>query len=254
MIYLKTFEQMNESNDSNTLESLLKKFSKSVDSNKLKNLLEPYQDTIKKYYDKYYKDGVIDAQLIYNDFKKLNFSANEEYSWDDEEDYADDDSKNPILRLLYRVFVRFPKNVITGIWSIFKETVIDSFRDGEVMLGAIASFIWVITAVLVFVIGVFAYQATDWYFNGLESGKIITELQFTPAHQQAVVHTVRTGKSSYTYVTYIHVPDTWSTEVEGDNGRIEDWSTTNPNLVDKVRIGTLIKNDDNWQWAGTEKR
>ena len=253
MQYIKTFNQLNESNDSNILEKLLSKFSENIDSDKLKKLLEPYQNTIKKYYDKYYKNGVIDAQLIYNDFKKFNFSANEEYSWDDE-DYADDDSKNPILRLLYRVFVRFPKNVITGIWSIFKETVIDSFSDGDIMLGAIASFLWVITAVLVFVLGVFTYQATDWYFNGLESGKIITELEFKPAHSQPVVHTISNGKTTSTYITYIWVPDTWTTEVEGENGRIEDWSTTNPNLVDKVRIGTLVKNDTDWQWVGTEKK
>jgi hypothetical protein len=251
MQYIKTFNQLNESNDSNTLEKLLSKFSENIDSDKLKSFLEPYKETLKKYYNKYSKDGVIDAQLIYNDFRKFNFSANERYDW---EDYADDESKSPILRLLYKIFVRFPKNFVTGIWEFFKETVIDSFRDGDIMLGVISSFLWAMVAILVFIIGVFTYQATDWYFNGLESGKVITELQFTPEHEQPIVHTVSTGKSSYTYVTYIHVPDTWTTEVEGDNGRIEDWSTTNPNLVDKVKIGTPVKNDNDWQWAGTEKR
>ena len=250
MLYIKTFEQLNESTDSSILDRLLNKFSK-LDANKLKKLLEPYKETIKKYYDKYVKDGVVDAQLIYNDFKRFNFSANERYSWGD---YADDKSNNPILRFLYKVFVRFPKNVISGIWDFFYTSVIESFREGDYFIGTIATFLWTMVAILVYVIGVFTYDATDWYFHGLESGKIIAELQFTPAHEQAVVHTVSTGKSSYSYVTYIHVPDTWTTEVEGENGRIEDWSTTNSEIANKVKVGQLVKNDDNWQWVSTKKR
>jgi hypothetical protein len=258
MIYLKTFDQINESKDSNVLEKLLEKFSKGINNDKLLKLLSPYKDVIKKYYDKYVdKDGVIDAALISSDFKKFNFSANESLDYDDLSDRLDDkeDSiKNPILRILFKVFVKFPTKVVMGIWDIFKVIVIEAFEEGDYFIGGIGIFITILTAILVTIIGVFTYNATDWYFNGLEKGKVITEFTFTPAHDQAVVHTVSTGKSMYTYTTYHWVPDTWTTEVEGDNGRIEDWSTENSSVVDTTKIGTVVKRDGNWSWVGTEKR
>jgi hypothetical protein len=251
MIYLKTFDQINESKDSNVLETLLEKFSKGINNDKLLKLLEPYKDTLKKYYDKYYKNGVIDSQLIYNDFKSFNFSANERYSW---EDYGDDKSKNPILRFLYKVFVRFPKSFAKDVWEMFEYTVLDEFRERSFLGGIVGSLLWIMVAILVYILGFYAYKATDWYFNGLNSGKVITELHFIPEHEEAILNTMSDGKTTYTYTTYIHIPDTWTTKVEGDNGRIEDWQTTNRNLVNKIKVGMLINNDDNWDWYGTEKR
>jgi len=252
MQYLQTFEQLNESNKNELVKKLLEKFSK-LDINKLKKILDPYKDTLKKYYDKYSKDNVVDVQLIYNDLKRFSFTS-ERYSWEEPEDYADDTSNNIILRILYKVFVRFPKNIVTGIWEIFKETVIELFQEGEYFMGSLMSIIWVIAAILAFVISVYTFQFVDMSFNGLEKGTITSELTFTPAHNQPIVNTVSNGKTTYTYTTYIWVPDTWTAQVTGDNGRVEDWSTTNSNLVDHVKKGDHIKNDQNWTWTFTEKR
>ena len=251
MQYIKSFNQLNESKSSDLVNKLLTKFSK-LDVSKLRSLLEPYKETIKKYHDKYSKNNVVDIQLIHNDLKKFSFNTNERNSWDDE-DFADDESNNLVLRILYRIFVRFPKSVVTGIWEFFRDTVIESFRDGEYFLGMVMSVVWVIAAILTFAIGVFTYQVIDHSFNGLEKGRITSEISFTPAHLQPIVNTVSNGKTTYTYTTYVQVPDTWTAQVTGENGRIEDWSTTNSRIADYVKVGDNIKNDDNWTWCLTEK-
>lgn len=252
MLYIKSFDQLNESKSSDLVSKLLTKFSK-LDVNKLKNILEPYKDTIEKYYNKYSKNNVVDIQLIHNDLKKFSFNTNERNSWDDE-DFGDNESNNLVLRILYKIFVRFPKSVVTGIWGFFKETVIEAFQDGEYFLGMLMSVVWTIAAILAFAISVFTYQFVDHTFNGLETGKITSELIFTPEHIQPIVHTVSNGKTSYTYTTYINVPDTWTAQVTGDNGRVEDWSTTNSKLANYVKVGDKINNDNNWTWSFTEKK
>ncbi len=79
MRYIKSYEQLNESTSSDTLKSLLDKFSNKIDSKKLAEVIIPNKDILIPYYKKYVKDGVVNADMIYSDFSKFNFKANEGY-------------------------------------------------------------------------------------------------------------------------------------------------------------------------------
>jgi hypothetical protein len=156
MRYIKSYTQLNESAGSDILETLLDKFSKKVDSKKLAELILPNKDILLPYYKKYVKDGVINADMIYSDFSKFNFKANEGY-WDPK-DYADDENNHPVLRFLYKLFVRWPKSFITGIWEVFYDTVIDTWRDSKFM-SILASIAWILTALLVYLrLGISLYD------------------------------------------------------------------------------------------------
>jgi len=254
MKHIKTYQQLNESKNEDILKPILDKFSSKIDMKGLTEFLLPNKELLKNHYMKYVKNGVIDANAIHSDFSKFNFSANE--SWYRKNDYADDTDNNPILRFLYKLFVRWPKSFVSGIWEFFHDTVIESFKDGGmgIVMGFFALLMWIVVAILVFLLGVLIAQTIEWGMNGLDKGKVKTELRFEPAHYELHTHTINTGKTFYTYTTNDYVPDKWHTQVEGENGRIEQWVTYNHSVGDTTKVGQEVKNDDNWSWEGTIKR
>lgn len=255
MKYLKTHQQLNESKGENILKDLLDNFSKKVDTKKLSEFVTPHKEFLKPYFNKYVENGVIDAELIHSDFKKLNFTASTNESWYRDDDYADNTDNNPILRFLYKFFVRWPKSFVKGLWEFFYDTVIETFKDGG--MGIVMSFLmllmWVGTAILVFILGVFTYQVTDYAFNGLDKGVVKTEVRFEPAHYEDHVHTMIIGKTTTTYVTHDWEPDKWHTQVQEEGGKsVENWVTYNKEVGEHTNVGQEVNNDDNWTWEGTE--
>lgn len=248
MRYIKSYTQLNESTGSDILKPLLDKFSNKIDSKKLAELILPNKDILLPYYNKYVKNGVIQADMIYSDFSKFNFKANEGY-WDPE-DYADDKNNHPVLRFFYKLFVRWPKSFITGVWEIFYDTVIDTWRDSKFM-SIVMSILWIGVAMLVYLIGYLTYSFVEHSINGLENGVVKAE-EFRPAHYETHIHTINTGKTVSTYTTNDWVPDTWYVEVEGENGRVETWKTSNSQIGENTEEGDTVKNDDNWTWCGTD--
>jgi hypothetical protein len=256
MKHLKSYQQINESKGSEPIKDILEKFSKKIDTKELVEFLQPYKMHIKKYYDKYVKDGVINADLIHSDFSRLNFTANEERGFRyGDEDYADEDN-NPVLKFLYKLFVRWPKNFVTGLWHFFNETVIETFKDGGmgIVMGIFALAMWIATAILVFALGVFTYQFIEMEFNGLDHGKVESEVSFEPAHYEMTPHTMYIGKTTQTYYTNDYYPDAWHVEVEGEKGRIEKWGTGSERAANHARMGTEISKEDGWSWEWTEKK
>jgi len=254
MKYLKTYQQINESKGSDILKDLLDKFSKKIDGKKLAELLIPNKNLLLPYYKKYCINGVINADMIYVDFSKLNFKANEGY-WDPE-DYADDKENNPLLRFLYKLFVRWPKSFITGLGSIFYDTVVDTWKDNSFvgkLLSVMMSILWVGVAIFVYIIGYITYEFTEHAIRGLDKGKVETE-KFEPAHYEQVPHTMMVGKTTMTYYTNDYISDRWHIEVVGDNGREEWWHTYNGDVAKNITKGQEVTNDDDWTWEGTEKR
>jgi hypothetical protein len=249
MRYIKSYEQLNESTSSDTLKSLLDKFSNKIDSKKLAELVITNKDILIPYYKKYVKDGVVNADMIYSDFSKFNFKANEGY-WNDD-DYADDENNHPVLRFLYKLFVRWPKNFITGVWSIFKDTVIDSWRDNK-FISIMMSVLWIISSILIYLLGYLTYSLIEHEVSGLDSGIVKAE-DFKPAHYESHIHTVSNGNSTMTYTTSDWVPDAWFVEVEGESGRVETWQTYNREVGSSVNTGDKVINDDNWTWCGTDE-
>jgi len=251
MKHLKSFEQMNESLSSDKLKSVLDKLSK-TDTKKLVEVLLPYKSFLKPYYDKYYVNGIVQPELIYADIRKFNFTAKTNESFD--EDYDDDKSNPLIMRILYKIFVKFPKNVIDLISDIFKN-IYESFKDGNWAMGLISSALVIIGGVLIWVLGVFAYQCGDYLFNGLEKGKALGGAEFEAAHYETHYHSYRVGKTTHTYTTHDYVPDRWHVEVRGidDKERVEKWVTYDKKTGDDVWKGDLLVNDDNWEWEFTEE-
>jgi hypothetical protein len=248
MRYIKSYTQLNESTGFDILNPLLDKFSKNIDSKKLSELILPNKDILLPYYKKYVKDGVIQADMIYSDFSKFNFKANEGY-WND--DYADDQDNHPVLRFLYKLFVRWPKNFITGVWRLFYDTVIDTWRDSK-FVSILASILWTVAAILVYLLGYLAYSLVEHSVNGLETGIVKSE-EFRPAHYETHVHTTTVNNMTSTYTTSDWVPDTWFVEVEGENGRVETWQTINQQIGESTKEGDKVTNDDNWTWCDTNK-
>lgn len=248
MKYLQSYHELNESNSSDVIQDLIKKFSKKIDSKKLSKLVISNKDLLMPYYNKYVKNGQIMADLILSDFKKFNFKANEGY-WD--RDYADDKNNHPVLRFLYKFFVRWPKSFVSGIWEIFHDTVIDTWRDSKFM-SILMSILWIIVVIFTLLIGYLTYTLIEHSINGLDSGKV-TEMEFVPAHYETHVHTISTGKTISTYTTTDWVPDAYNVLVVGENGREEIWKTYNISLAKEVDEGETIQNDDNWTWIGTQK-
>lgn len=252
MKHLKSYHQLNESKGEDILKSILDKFSTKVDMKRLVEFILPNKEVLKPYYLKYVKNGVIDAGMIYNDFSKFNFSANESWIWD----YAEDEDNNPILRFLYKLFVRWPKNFIKELWEIFHDTVIDSFKEGG--MGIAMSFFglltWIGVATIVFLLGVLTVHAIDWGINGLDKGKIKTELRFEPAHYETNIRIMYIGKIRHTYTTNDYVQDRWHTQIEGESGRVEQWTTYNHEIADTLKVGQEVSKDDNWSWEKTIKK
>ena len=255
MKYIKTFNQINESNENKTLLYFINKISKNIDTKSLFNLLLPNKNLILPYYRKYYKNGIINVDMIYSDFKRLNFRANESFDYDSYKWTRSDNENNennPILRFLYKLFIKWPKNIVIGIWNAFKETVIDEFKDSEFLMGSVGMLLWIMVTVITILIGFFTYQFAEHEFNGLKSGRVKTE-NFEPSHYELHTHTILIGKTTSVYTTNDYVPDKWRVSVIGENGREETWYTYNKDVANNI-VGKTINNDDNWTWEDTNKK
>jgi hypothetical protein len=246
---IKTFKQhnetlLNESLSFDTLKNILNKLSKSVDTKKVANLVIPNKKLLTPYLNKYVKDGVIMADLIYEDFSKLNFRANEAWG-----DYADDSSNHPVLRFLYKLFYRWPKNFIMGVWEVFYDMVIDTWGESKIM-SIFAGMLWLLVGILVYLLGYLTYSVVEHEISGLDKG-IVKEEKFDPGHYEVRVHVISNGKTTSTYTTNDWVPDTWYIEVEGD-GRKEVWYTYNSEVGKSVDVGDEVVNNDDWTWGETK--
>lgn len=248
MKHLKTYSQLNESKVYDILNSLLDKFSEKLDTKKLAGLILPNKDVLLPYYSKYVKNGAIDVDAIYSDFSRFNFKANEGYG--DPVDYADDKNNHPVLRFLYKLFVRWPKNFIKGVWEFFYDTVVETWSDSKIM-SILAGVMWIGTAILVYLLGYVTYTVIEHSISGLESGKVVEE-KFEPGHYELHSHTIIVGKVVSSYTTNDWVPDTWFVEVVGENGRKEVWSTYNQSVGRNTKIGQEVINDNDWTWSETE--
>jgi len=246
MKHLKTYSQINESKQSDLVESLLSIFSKKIDAKKLSNLLLPNRELLLPYINKYCKGGVINGDLIHEDFKKLNFTANES------NDYADDTSNNVILRLLYKMFVRWPKSLVKGIADMFYETVIENWKYDK-FVSIMASIMWLGAAILIYILGYFVYSITEHEISGLKKGIVKSE-DFQAAHSETTMQTVIVGKTTMSIPQTRWINDRWFIEVEGSNGRKEVWVTYNKQRGENIQNGQEVINDKDWTWEETEKK
>lgn len=259
MKHLQTYQQLNESNKGSDLfESLLKKLGDKTDTKKLFKLLLPFKKQMGTFVKKYSSNGKIDADRIFNDLKSFNLTT---------ESLEDDDSmydilksaasNNIILKFLYKFFVTWPKNFVTALWSIFHETVIESWSDPYMGKGIsiMMSLLWVITAVAVYLLSYLAFMFIDMEMNGLDHGKVISK-KFQASHEEIVTTTVMVGKVAVISSYPVHIADRWFIQLkgDGDDARVEDWVTYNPSVADHTKNGDDVKKDDNWSWSGTEKR
>lgn len=245
-----TFEQLNESKKiEGFIENLMGKFFSDIDREKLRKLLSPYKETMIKLSKKYNVNGSIDVNKIHTDIKSL--SVNERH-YNDYYDFDDDDENNIVLRYLYKFFIKWPKNIIVGIWGMFKLTVIESFQDGGmgIGMGILGIIMWILAAILAFLVSVLVYQVTDHTLFGLKSG-VVKSISFEPAHSYQQAHTLIIGKTTTVYYTTEWKNDAWHAEVKGGD-RLEKWETQNRSVADNTEVGDSITNDDNWTWEITE--
>jgi len=251
MKHLKDFEQLNESLVADNLRAITQKLA-NKDNKSIIELFLPYKHLLKPYYKKYYVNGAIQADLIESDLRGFNFTAKTNEGW--EREYDEDDSNPLLLRILYKIFYKFPKSVIDMIVGFVKD-ILDDLRHGQYFRGLVRSFIGIAVAVVVWILGIFAYQCTDYIFNGLEKGVSIGGSTFEPAHYETHVHTVNTGKTHYTYTTHDFVPDRWHVEVRGieDKDRVEKWVTYSKSIGEDVWKGDTLLNDESWTWEITEE-
>lgn len=254
---LLTYQQLNESNKaSEVLEKLLQKFDEKIDTEKLFQFLLPFKKEMDLLCRKYYKNGTIDADQIHSDLKSLSLMK-EEYEWYKRE-FDEDENNNTILRYLYKFFVKWPRNFVTGLWDIFHMTVIETWQDDMMpILGKVMSMlmfiVWILVGIIVYMISVWAFLFFDMKMNGLTHGEV-KKNQFEAAHIEHYSTTVYVGKVPVTTWHTRNVPDRWHIQVTGEKGRIEDWVTYNPNASEIAQPGTEVKKDDNWSWEDTEKR
>lgn len=251
MKHLKTFEQLNESMIGDKMKSALEMLSKK-ETKSLIEMLIPYKNLLKPYYEKYYVNGAVQPEMIEADIRRFNFTAKTNEGWGD--DYADDNSNPFFLRILYKIFVRFPKKIVSALSEWFGD-MFNHFREGEIGMGLASVVLTALGAILIFILGIFAYQCGDYLFNGLDNGVAKSGAQFEPAHYETHVHHVG-GKHPYTYTTHDYVPDRWHVEVQGldeDSHRVEKWTTYDKTEGDGVWKGDTLTNDESWTWDGTEE-
>jgi len=254
---LLTYQQLNESNKfTEVLENLLQKFDEKIDSEKLFQFLLPFKKEMDLLCRKYYKDGAIDADQIHSDIKSFSLMKEERGYFDRE--YDEDEANNVILRYLYKFFVKWPKNFVTGLWKFFHMTVIETWQDSydgflSKVMSVIALICWILVGVIVYLISVWAFLFFDMKMNGLTSGKV-EENRFEAAHTEQYSTTVIVGKVPVTTWHTRNVPDRWYIQVVGESGRIEDWVTYDPQSSEAAQPGANVIKDDNWSWEDTEKR
>ena len=141
------------------------------------------------------------------------------------------------------------KNFLTKIWGLFYETVIDSWENSKT-LSIIASILWILIILVIFMFGYVAYSIIDHEINGISHG-IVKSKRFEQAHYETQLTTISDGKSVTTLTIPEFVPDRWYIEVVGDNGRKETWRTYNESSAKNIIIDQVITSDDNWNWVDT---
>lgn len=254
---LLTYQQLNESNKVTDLfEKLLQKFDEKIDTEKLFQFLLPYKKEMDLLCRKYYKEKTIDADQIHSDLKSFSLMKEEREWW--EKEYDDDETNNTILRYLYKFFVKWPRNFVTGLWNIFKMTVIETWQDDMMpvmskLMSVLALAMWILTGILVYLISVWTFLFFDMKMNGLTQGKV-NKNQFEAAHVEHYTTTIYIGKDPVTQYHTRNVPDRWHIQVLGEKGRIEDWVTYNPQASEEAQPGTNVTKNDDWSWEDTEKR
>jgi len=254
---LLTYQQLNESNkDTDLFEKLLQKFDEKIDTEKLFQFLLPYKKEMDLLCRKYYKEGTIDADQFHSDLKSFSLMKEEREWW--EKEYDDDETNNTILRYLYKFFVKWPRNFVTGLWNIFKMTVIETWQDDMMpvmgkLMSALVLLVWVLVGILVYLISVWTFLFFDMKMNGLTQGKV-NKNQFEAAHVEHYTTTIYIGKVPVTQYHTRNVPDRWHIQVLGEKGRIEDWVTYNPQASEEAQPGTNVTKNDDWSWEDTEKR
>ncbi len=254
---LLTYQQLNESNKvTEVLENLLQKFDEKIDSEKLFQFLLPFKKEMDLLCRKYYKDGTIDADQIHSDLKSFSLMKEEKGYFDRE--YDEDDANNVILRYLYKFFVKWPRNFVTGLWDLFKTTVIETWQDDMMpimskFMSMLMLIVWILVGIVVYLISVWAFLFFDMKMNGLTQGKV-EENRFEAAHIEHYSTTIYVGKVPVTTWHTRNVPDRWHIQVIGKDGRIEDWVTYNPQASEEAQPGTNVTKNDDWSWEDTEKR
>jgi hypothetical protein len=204
--------------------------------------LSPYKSYITKLAKKYTTDGVIDFDRIYNDLKSLRFGISESF----------DKKNNIVLRLLHSFFIGLPKSLIVNMWNIFKDIVIDSFKTRDWITGTLSSIATILVIVIIYTLSYFSYQTGEHVINGLNYGEV-KYIKFEPAHYEKRVRLMHTGSGIHTYRSNYYIADRWIVYVVGENGREEKWVTYSPEIANNTKIGQTIENDDDWDWAGTNK-
>ncbi len=247
---------MNESAIGDKMKSALEKLS-GKENKSLIELLMPYRHLLKPYYEKYYVNGAIQPELIEADIRRFNFTARANEGWEsivDSRDYADNQSNPVLLRILYKVFVRFPKGIVSALAEWFGD-MFRHFREGETYSGLVSATITAVAAVLIYILCIGAYQCGDYIFNGLDNGVAMGGAEFEPAHYETHTHHVG-GKHPHTYTTRDYVPDRWHVEVRGldkEENRTEKWATYNREVGDAVWKGDTLTNNEDWTWEVTEE-
>lgn len=235
------------------MEKILQNFEDKIDNTKLFEFLKPFKNEMDLLCRKYYKNGTIDANQIHSDLKSLSV-MNEERSWG-ELDFDEDDNNNIILRYLYKFFIKWPTDFIKGLWDFFKVTVIEPWEDGigGKFISVMSMSLWILVGILIYVVSVWSFLFFDMKMNGLHSGKV-TETQFEVAHQEQRSNVIMVGKTTIVQYYTVDIPDRWHIQVEGENGRVEDWVTYDKSASDKAQPGEEVTKNQDWSWEMTEKR
>jgi hypothetical protein len=201
---------------------------------------------------KYSSDGILDGDRIKRDLISFNLTTESRwhrYDYNRKPEYDEEESNSIILRYLYKVFVKFPKNFISGIFNFFKDIIVDTFREGEYVISIMMSIITIVLAVLLFILGVFIYEAIEHEMNGIESG-VVNSTSFEPAHTEPITHVIIINGHSHTYITNEWVNDRWWVEIR-DGKRVENWYSYN---IQNASVGDTLLNDENWIWGETKDR
>lgn len=246
-----SYQELNESRKNDILEKLLNNFAKNVDTTKLSNLLKSHKVQLNILVKKYVTDGVIDANRIHADIKNLSILKEERGYYDEE--FDEDDNNNVILRYLYKIFIKWPRNLVVGIWDMFKETVIETFED-SFWMGILSSILWIISAIIVFLLSLFVYMTVEHFVNFMEKGVVKTQTEFVPQHTEYITQTTHVGNSTIITQVPVNVPDQWKLQVKDAKGsdRTEYWYTSNREAGTNVKIGDTISNGEVWNWGGTK--
>lgn len=252
MKHLQTYYQLNESiNTSNFMKKILENFDDKIDKSKLTKIVMRFKNDLYRLFTKYSENSKINADRIFKDVKSFNLTT--ESYWDPE--YDEDQSNNVILRMLYKFFIKWPKNVVKFIWEMFYDTVIETWKWGSALdriMSGLMLACWIIVGIVVYFLIYLSVMFIDMKFNGIEHGKV-TDKVFQAEHNELVPVTIMVGKVPVTTYHTVHYNDRWFVQVTNGD-RVEDWVTYNRDLADTTSIGKEIDKIEDWSWSSTEKR